>query len=167
MKKKLDRMTTFLINISSVILILIAAVMVINIILRSTINYSIGGTMEIVQYGMLICIVLALSRTGFLNRHIAVTVLVDTFPKKLKAAFQAVTFLISAFAFGCLVYFAAKAIPTTYTDGLLTDIYRLPYYLVYVVLALGMLSATLMFIYQIYNSLEPFFKKNKDDAGNA
>jgi hypothetical protein len=73
MKKALDKLSSGLLRFSSVVFFLVAVVMVVNILLRAILNTPIGGTIEIVQYGMLICIVLALSRTGFEGRHIRVT----------------------------------------------------------------------------------------------
>ncbi len=102
MKKVLDKLSSGLIKFSSVVLIIVAIVMVVNILLRAILKQPIAGRMEIVQYGMLICIVLALSRTGFEGRHIRVTVFLDRFPVKVRAGFQFVEMLVSAVVFGWL-----------------------------------------------------------------
>ncbi len=162
MKKAFDKLSLVLIKVSSVILVLVAATMVLNIILRSLLKAPIAGTMEIVELGMLICIVMVLSRTGFTERHIAVTVLVDLLPPKAKAVLKFISMIISSVVFGFLIFSFIGAVPESIASGALTDIYRLPYYWVYIILSLGMISATIMFLYHAFAALAPFFKRNDD-----
>lgn len=167
MKKVLDKLSSGLIKFSSVVLIIVAIVMVVNILLRAILKQPIAGTMEIVQYGMLICIVLALSRTGFEGRHIRVTVFLDRFPVKVRAGFQLLEMLVSAVVFGWLAIYYIGFIPEALVSGLVTDIYRLPYYFVYIIVALGMIFAAAMFLYHAIVSLKPFFKKNSGNTEAA
>jgi len=160
-KYLLEKFSSALIKISSIILCIVAAVMVINIILRSAFNSPLSGTMEIVQYGMMICMALALSRTGFKDRHIRVSVLVDALPQKAKAVLLSLTMLISAVVFGSLIFSYLSSIPGAIASGFVTDIYRLPYYFVYIMMAIGMTLATIMFFYHAVASLAPFINKKQ------
>ena len=148
----------------------IVVVTVITNIIGRAFNSPLKGMYEIVQYGTMTTICLALGKTGFLRKHVRVAMLSEILPAKLKSAAEFLQMLIPAAAFGVVLYLlCSKLIPETLAGGRVTDIFRFPYYIVYVILALGMLLAALMFLYSAVSSVLPLFGKDLDTntAGKA
>ena len=160
-KNILDKVSNVFLKISSVIICLVALVMVINIITRSAFKTPFAGVMEVVQYGMLICLVLAIGRTGFLNKHVRISLIVDYFSPKVRAIVLFITMLISTIVFAYLAYYYISYIPVSIASNAVTDIFRIPYFFVYIVMATGMLLTALMFLYQALEPLKVFFKQDK------
>jgi TRAP-type C4-dicarboxylate transport system permease small subunit len=164
--KVCDRITLIFIRISTLIIIFLVLVMVANIISRSLFNAPISGTVEIVEFGMLVCIALAVSRTGLKGRHIYVSVVQDALPRKAKAVLKCFCMLISAVVFGSLTVRFLQMLPPAVTSGRVTDVLRMPYWYVYVVLIIAMILGCLTFLYQAVLAMIPFFQKEEMRRNN-
>ncbi|MCL1828761.1 MAG: TRAP transporter small permease [Oscillospiraceae bacterium] len=145
--KTLDRFTAAVAKLSSVVLIVVALFTLVNIISRAVFNTSVSGAIEVVQYGMMICVGLILCRTGFNKRHIAVTILIDKFPARLAGSFRAVTTLITTVVFGYVSYYFFKEIGEMAEGGRVSEILHFPYWTMYLIMAICFLMATVIFIY--------------------
>ena len=163
-KKIFEKLSSICTGAAAVSLGIVTATVIINIIGR-LFNSPLKGMYEIVQYGTMTTICLALSKTGFLKKHVRVEMFSEKLPAKPRAAAEFLQMLIPAAAFVvvlCLLCF--KLIPETLSTGRVTDIFRVPYYLVYVILAVGMILAALMFLYHAVLCILPLFGKGGDSG---
>jgi TRAP-type C4-dicarboxylate transport system permease small subunit len=145
--KLLDKSSSVFEKIAAIVLIVVAIATMANILLRSIFHIAIPGAIEIVQYGMLTANVLALSRAGFLDRHIAVTQVIDWFPPRVGSVFRTIVNLISATMFGYVTYYYILMIPEMMEVKRSTDSYKIPLYYFYGLMALCFLLATLVYLY--------------------
>jgi TRAP-type C4-dicarboxylate transport system permease small subunit len=139
-----------------------------NILLRTVLNAPLSGAVEVVQIGMLAANALALGQAGLLDRHIAVPQLVDWFPKRLGSVFRTITNLLGLVTFGYVTYTYFLAIPEMAQTGRVTDILKIPYFIIYIVMAICFLLATIMFLYwtviHFKRIIKPVSEKPKEGA---
>lgn len=161
-KKLFEKLSTICTGAAAVILGIVTVTILANIIGR-IFNNPVSGTYEIVTYGIMTTVCLALSRTGFFNKHVSVDIIQIILPKRPRAALVFFQMLVSAavfFAVLLLLWF--KLIPEVIASNRLTDIFRIPYYLVYVTLSIGMLLSAIMFLYHTALSALCFLGKCSD-----
>lgn len=147
-KNFIDSLTMVFTYLSAVILVALVVLIVANILGRRLFNAPISGTVELVQYGMLVCITLAISRTGFEGRQLAVTLIFEALPKKVGAVLKCVCQIMAGVVFGSLIFNFISVLPSALSSGRVSDILHIPYYLVYYLLIVGMALVSLSFFYQ-------------------
>lgn len=161
-KKLLERLSNICMGAAAGILGIITVVILANIIGR-IFNKPVSGTYEVVTYGIMTTVCLALSGTGFLKNHVSVDLISIILPTRPRAALELFQMLVSAATFVVvLILLLFKLIPETIATNRLTDIFRIPYYLIYVTLAIGMFLSALMFLYHAVLSALPLFGKGND-----
>ncbi|MDR1067705.1 MAG: TRAP transporter small permease [Clostridiales Family XIII bacterium] len=165
--KILDMSSSAFEKIAAGVLILVGISTMANILLRTIFNISIPGAIEIVQYGMLTANALALGRAGYLDRHIAVTQLIDWFPARLGSVFYTLVNLVSAGIFGYISYTYFVTIPHMIDIQRSTDTFKIPMYIFYGIMAVAFLLATLVYVYYTAQHakkiIKPEPKKGKDE----
>ncbi|MDR2611186.1 MAG: TRAP transporter small permease [Clostridiales Family XIII bacterium] len=145
--KLLGRSTTIFEKVAAVVLILVAISTMANILMRAIFHYSIPGAIEIVQYGMLTANALVLGRAGYLDRHIAVTQVIDWFPARVGSVFRTIVNLITAAVFGYVTYYYILTIPEMIEIKRSTDSFKIPLYYFYGLMAICFFLATLVYLY--------------------
>ena len=156
--KLIDRVSSAFSVVSGYVFAVVVLVVIINVIGRAVLNTPVRGIVEFVQLGMLLSAGIVLCKSGFDERHICVTLLIDRFPGRVKSAFVAFAKLVATCVFGMTTYLFFMEIPKAITLNKVTDSYRLPYYLLYVVLAISFTIGTLVFFYQFCVALSEVFK---------
>ena len=146
--KIFDLLTTVFVRISSVILIALVVIMIVNVIGRKLFNSPISGTIELVQYGILICIGLAISRTGFEDRQLSVTMIQELLPAKGRAILRCICNCVAGVLFGSLIFNYIRIIPKAMNSGRVSDVMHFPYYLIYYLLIVAMFMVSVTFFYQ-------------------
>jgi TRAP-type C4-dicarboxylate transport system permease small subunit len=146
-KNMLDKISTWLTNGASVVIVIVGLITIANIILRTVFNAPISGAVEIVQVGMLTANAFALGRAGFLDRHIAVPQFVDWLPKRVGSSIRTVTNFLGFVTFAYVTYTYFTMIPGMAGTGRTTDVLKVPVFLLYTIMAICFLLATIMFAY--------------------
>jgi len=163
-KSIVDTVTLIFVRISSVILVALVLLMIINILGRRLFNRPISGTVELVQYGMLACMALAVSRTGFEGRHLSVSLLLEILPKKARGIWECICQLIAGVIFGSLVIAYSRALPESLVSGRVSDILHIPYYINYIILVIAMVIVCLSFLYRAGLAVYVGFLKPEESA---
>ncbi len=164
--KKLDRFidafSAILCKIAAVILCVMLLAVVVNVIGRRLFHFTIGGIIELVQYGMLTVMCLIMIRTTYSGGHIAVSVVTEKLPKSASKVIGVLALLFAAALVGTASYVSFKYVPINYASKLTTDYYHIPYYLVYLAVGLGLGSSALTFV---YNAAAIVFPVNRQSGG--
>lgn len=137
----------------SVILVLV----VVNIVGRSFFHFTIGGIVEIVRYGVLVVMSFALVRTGFNGGHVIVSIILEKLPDKARGIVALIELLVAALVFFMSAYVCGVLIPDALSSNLVTETYKAPYFLVYVVLGFGMAMSGIVFIFKGIEELHTGF----------
>jgi TRAP-type C4-dicarboxylate transport system permease small subunit len=145
--KILDKAGNAFNKVAMVVLIFVGLFTLANIFLRSVFNAPISGAVEVVQVGMLIANALVLGKAGLLDRHIAVTQAVDWLPKRIGSSFRTITNLIGFVIFGYATWHYFISIPAMAATHRVTDVLKVPIYIIYTIMAVCFLLATIMFAY--------------------
>lgn len=153
MKQKLDKVfdkgTYILTLIAALLFLCIAAVLLINIILRAVFSSGVYGQYEIVQYGIMVCMAIGVSRTTYADKHIHVNMLTKRMNWRVRAilGFLARLLCTTMCVLGIYPFLnAAKKAEATYRT---TDIFRFPLQYVYYVLFALLLLTAIVFFYQM------------------
>ena len=147
MEKILKCITNIAMGIASALFVIVLLFIIANVLGRRVFDVPLKPTMEIVQYGMLTAVCLALSKTTLLKRHIAVTVLLDKFPRKVRDVIQAIEWLGCAIVFGVLSYSFVARIKTAIAMGKKTDLLKIPYQYLYLIMTILIAISALIFLY--------------------
>ena len=159
-----DTITMIMMRVSSVILILLVILTVVNVVGRKLFNSPISGTVELIEYGMLTCIALAISRTGFEGRHLSITLLHEMMPKKAAAVLACICQIIAGLLFLLLSGSYIKELPNAVTNGRVSDVLRMPYSWVAFLLVFAMVIVTITFFYRAFLAIYTgFFKREAGD----
>ena len=163
--KFFDVFTRCMIYAAMAVLCVVLTLVVINIVGRSMFHFAIGGINEIVRYGVFLSIALGLSRTGFNGGHVIVSMILDKLPKKVRGVVAGIELLLAAAVFFMSVYVCCQLIPDAMSSGLTTEVYKVPFTIIYAVLAFSLAVSGLIFVYQsamaVYNG---FAKKCEEKA---
>jgi len=146
--KAVDKLTLGLSIVAGVLFILIVIILLINIILRSAFDSGITGQYEIVQYGIMICVGLGLSRTTFANRHIHVDLIVNHFSWRIKSAVEFIGRLICTATYGFATFLFIETADNAAKYFKVTDLYHIPFQYIYWVFFVILAITTLVFLYQ-------------------
>lgn len=128
---------------------------VVNVVGRRLFNFTIGGIIELVQYGMLTVMCLIMIRTTYSGGHVTVSILTEKLPRTLAKLIGVLALLFAAVLVGIASYVSFKYVPINYASKLTTDYYHIPYYLVYLAVGLGLGSSALTFVYNAVTVVFP------------
>ena len=173
--KLIDRVSSAFSVVSGYVFAVVVVIVILNIVGRAALNMPVRGTVEIVQLGMLLSAGIVMCKAGFDERHICVTLLIDKLPVRGKSVFIVIAKLISTCVFGMTTYLFVMEIPKAISLNKVTDAFRLPYFYLYVVLAISFTLGTLVFFYQLCKAASAVIKgtpknaalqeKSGDDSG--
>jgi TRAP-type C4-dicarboxylate transport system permease small subunit len=113
--------------ISAVLFAIIVLIVLANIVGRTLFNAPVKGTVELVQYGVMLCAGFVMCRSSLENKHIVVSVIIDKFSYRLHHFFVTIGKLIGAFAFGALAFLNFKNISVAIAVNKVTDSFRAPF----------------------------------------
>lgn len=161
MKKAVDKTTHFLMVIGCVIFAITLLIVVVNVLTRKFANYPIKGSTELVQYGIMLAVGLAMARTGFEGRHIFVPLLIDKFGLVGRQVFVTIGAAFGTCTFAVLGYLFFSDIPTfLFGASRTTDSWNIPYYAIYAIMGIGFAIATLEYLFEFGLNIALIVKKN-------
>ena len=155
--KFFDKLSKILLYAAMIVLMVVIVLVIINIIGRSFFNFTIGGIVEIVQYGVFTSVTLGLARTCFNGSHVIVTVILEKMPDKARGIVALIELIIAAVAFFMTAYVCAILMPEAMASQLVTEVYKIPYYVIYLILVIGMAMSGIIFLYKGFVELKKGF----------
>ena len=118
-------------------LISIMLIICINVFLRSTLNISILGTIELVGILSAIMISLGLAYTQIHGGHVAIAVVVPRLPRRARTVIHCINWLLSLVFFLIVTWRAVVHSKNLWFDGEETEILDFPLYLVAGIITIG------------------------------
>jgi TRAP-type C4-dicarboxylate transport system permease small subunit len=159
LKKCFETPSVFLENISGVLLTFVVGVSLLNVFTRALFNSPIYGSIEIVQYGVLSAMCLALPASTLYGSHASVTLFIDALPFVWKKTVIIATNLAGIVLFSLITAHMYGPMTEIMFRGRTTDVLKVPYYLVHVAIMLGIALMVCVLIYQLIVAV---FMKNED-----
>ena len=145
--KFIDSSSKILMYIACGVLCVMLLAVVVNVVGRRLFHFTIGGIIELVQYGMLLVMSLVMYRTTFAGGHVAVSIFTEKLPKPIAKGIGVFALLFAAALMAIAAYVCYKYVPVNRASGLTTDYYKIPYWLVYLVTGIGLTLPALTFVY--------------------
>lgn len=164
--KIVDAVSTVLAQLAGVIFVLILLTVVVNVVGRRLFSFTVPGIMEIVCYGMLVVMTLAMARTTFSGGHVAVTMFTEKLPKGAQKAVSFLALLVASALVALAAYMCATSIPVYLANHQNTDYFKIPFYMVYIFMTFGLGISCLMFLVNAFLALFPV-KKDQGPAPGA
>lgn len=122
---------------------LVMAVVVLNIILRALFNSPIDGTYEIVQYGILLAVSLALADNELADGNVMVSFLLEKLKPKTANVYSIAMNVVSLVTMAFITYNQFQMVITKFQNKAATAILMIPHWILVLVLALGFLTLVL------------------------
>ncbi|MDR2486931.1 MAG: TRAP transporter small permease [Clostridiales Family XIII bacterium] len=163
----MDRVTLVMTAVSAGMFFLIVLLVLVNIVGRSFFNSPVKGTVEMVQYGVMLCAGFVMCRSGLEGRHIVVSVLIDRFPVRLHELFVALGRLVGLAAFAMLAWLNYTKVPDAIASGKVTDAFRAPFQYIYLAMSVCFAIGALVFFYQFCESLVGIAHGRRTDRADA
>lgn len=168
MKKAVDKTTNFLMIIGCVIFGVVILVLIANILGRKIFNYPIKGATELIQYGIMLSVGLVVARTGFEGRHIFVPIIIDKFGRVGRQIFIIFGAICGTCTFAVLGYLFLSEIPTFLTGASrTTEAWLIPYYVIYAIMGIGFVIATLEYLFEVGYNIALIFRKSDPTTGTS
>lgn len=125
----------------------------IDVVCRKAFNTPIKGTYELVEFGMLIMIVLALAYTQMMKGHISVELIVEKFPKRVQAILEVFTNLICLGFWGAIAYQGFFQASEQVKKGITSANLMIPLWPFVIVLAVGCVCFSIVIFSDVLRSL--------------
>lgn len=165
MSKVFERVTLFLSRISSVLLWIIVFLVAFNIVSRKLFTITISGIVEIVQYGMLTVMALSMAHVTLTGGHVSVSIATSKLPKSVQTIIEFVTLMLSAALVSMACYVCFTNIFRMMASGLTTERYKIPMYIVYMVMCFGLATSVITFVFNAFSALLRLFRKEDIQGG--
>jgi TRAP-type C4-dicarboxylate transport system permease small subunit len=133
-------------RIAGIFIVLVMVLVVSNIILRAVFNSPLKGTYEVVGLFTAVAVSLGLSYCAFQNGHIAVSFILQRFPKKFQSMIIMLTDIISFIFWGLAAWNLVRYAGVMHKNGLVTATSEIPIYPFVYVIALGFFALCLVII---------------------
>lgn len=141
--KTLSRFEEFVLSYS---VIAMAILLIVGVFMRNVMNSSLTFTEEIASALLILVSFFGLGYCARKGRHITMSIVFDMVSNKYKKLFMIVISVVSAIATAYITYLAVKYVLNVKSLGRVTPALQIPIYLIYSVVPIGFLLATIEYI---------------------
>jgi len=138
--------------LSACLLVVITIVMFSQVIMRYVFNSPIYWAEELSRYCYIWITFITISLTVRTGSYFRVTALIDLLPRKGRQAMEVLAHIINLAFYGICFYHAIDILATVHASTQTTPSLRLPMYVIYVILPIGMFLATFRSAQMVYLS---------------
>ncbi|NYB75871.1 TRAP transporter small permease [Sedimentibacter hydroxybenzoicus DSM 7310] len=141
--KTLSRFEEFVLSYS---VILMAILLIVGVFMRNVMNKSLTFSEEVASALLILVSFFGLGYCARKGRHITMSIVFDMVSNKYKKLFMIVISFVSALATAYITFLAARYIISVQSLGRVTPALQIPIYMIYSVVPLGFLLATIEYI---------------------
>ncbi|WP_312815628.1 TRAP transporter small permease [Sedimentibacter sp.] len=141
--KTLSRFEEFVLSYS---VILMAILLIAGVFMRNVMNKSLTFSEEVASALLILVSFFGLGYCARKGRHITMSIVFDMVSNKYKKLFMIVISFVSALATAYITFLAARYIISVQSLGRVTPALQIPIYMIYSVVPLGFLFATIEYI---------------------
>ncbi len=141
--KTLSRFEEFVLSYS---VILMAILLIVGVFMRNVMNKSLTFSEEVASALLILVSFFGLGYCARKGRHITMSIVFDMVSNKYKKLFMIVISFVSALATAYITFLAARYIISVQSLGRVTPALQIPIYMIYSVVPLGFLFATIEYI---------------------
>ena len=144
--------------------VIVIIVVMWNIIGRAAFNAPYAKSYEVVQYGVMACVLLGLTRTTSTDGHISVTLLTEKLPWRIKNFILGFGRLVSVAIYGCVAWLYITAIPEDIARNRMTGLFKIPFQYIDWMFVIFLAICALIFLYQAVVYFAKMCAKTDPDA---
>jgi TRAP-type C4-dicarboxylate transport system permease small subunit len=130
-------------------LFIVMAVVVLNILMRVFVNKPFLGTYEIVQYGLLLVVSLALADNELADGNVMVSFFLEKMKPKTANLVNIITVAFGAVIMGSVTYNQWRMILAKFKNKAASSIIKLPHWIIVLVLTLGFFTLFIALIVKL------------------
>lgn len=154
LSEKVKEVSNLLDKLAGMCIFAVMLLVVSNIIFRVVFSKPILGTYELVGFLTALGIALALAYCAFQDGHIAVSFIMEHFPKKMQAVINVLTNTTALLFWSLTVWYTGKFAHTTMMNGMVSPTAEIPIYPFIYLVALGLLGLCLVISYKLSVALK-------------
>ena len=144
-------------KLAQICLFSVMLLIVSNIILRVVFNHPILGTYELVGYLTALGIAFALAHCAFQNGHIAVSFIMEKFPRKSQSSVDILVNAVSLIFWAGTVWYLGNFGQAMKMKGLVSPSAEIPVYPFVFLIALGIFGLSLVLLFKLLISCREVF----------
>lgn len=152
-KSWVERLSGIMDNMAAIAVVLTMVIIVANIILRSVFHKPLTGIMDYVMILTAVTIALALASCAVQNGHIAVDLIIDKFPARVRYFIDALTNLVSLIFWILAAVFMFDYANNMAITGTLFPTTQIPFAPVLGVIAAGILALAVVLLYRLLDTV--------------
>ena len=149
--KLINQITNLMKDLAAIVLVFITFLVVANIILRATISAPIQGVYDLVVVLTTVVISLSVAYCAVKDGHVAVSLLVQRFSKKVQNVIDFITGSISIVILILVTWNVLKHAQTMHLNGEVTNTVGIPFAPFIVIIAVGIAMLALVIFGKILN----------------
>lgn len=151
---KVKMVSSLLDKLAGMCIFAVMLLVVSNIISRVVFSKPILGTYELVGFLTALGIALALAYCAFRDGHIAVSFIMEYFPKRIQAVINVLTNTTALLFWSLTVWYTGKFAHTTMMNGMVSPTAEIPIYPFIYLVAVGLLGLCLVIFYKLSVALK-------------
>lgn len=148
------------------LLTVISVIMMLQVIMRYIFNSPLSWPEELSRYCYIWITFLSIGLTIRTGSYFRVTALIDYLPAKARQAMEVFAHVINLVFYGICAYYSVDILHTVYNSTQTTPSLRLPMYIIYIALPLGMFLSTFRSVEMLILSIRRLFAPNKEQDDN-
>ncbi|MGM0688525.1 MAG: TRAP transporter small permease [Bacillota bacterium] len=153
--KNLSRIFVWIAGSALVAVMLLA---VVNMFLRAF-YVPIGATWELVGFLTAIVTAFSLGFSQLTKAHVAIDLLIQNFPLRVRLFLESITTLLSVFLFGIATWHIYQYAGRVMDQGVLSETLRIPFYPIIYAVSAAFLCFTLVLLADFFKAVNGAFKK--------
>jgi TRAP-type C4-dicarboxylate transport system permease small subunit len=153
-EKIFSKTASYMNTISAAGIFIIMFISVGNILLRAIFNSPILGTMEIVQYVMLLVVSLALADNELADGNVMVSFILEKMKPKAANILSIITTIVGIALIGFVTYNQYTMILAKYANNAATSVMMWPHWVLVLILTVGFFTLTLALILKLIKLFE-------------
>lgn len=160
--KGVKRISHILDKMAGVFIILVMALVVSNVVLRTVFNHPIKGTYELVGLLTAVAVALGLAYCAFQNGHIGVEFVMQHFSKKIQLVVRIFNHIIALCFWSITTWYLTKYAHTMMVKGLVTPTAEIPVYPFIYLISCGFLVLCLVLMTSLKGDIIGIVKEKEN-----
>ena len=158
-KKGIALISRILNNVGIAFLVLLMLLITADVLLRAVFNQPILGTNELSEFMMIIVVYLAMAYTQHKKSHVAVDLVIMTFPQRIREVIDSLTYLLSLGICSLMAWQSFVDVDRLFDINRISDILNIPVAPFQLVMAIGFVIFCLVLLLDFLDSLGKAIKR--------
>ena len=160
----LDPVCRYLCYGAAAVTLLMSLAMVVDLVSRLAFDRPLAGMIELQTYMLVFMAFFSIAYTMLKNQHVSVDLITSQLPARTNSILQSIFSIWGAFIFGAMSWLTASRSIEAFQRDEISDIIRMPFWMLYAVVAMGTLLLALTLTGLLFTHLSGLYQSTKNKA---